>query len=114
MMPLYIDPDKPYKSDIDINYEKYGYKTLGYTSEKNLNWTNEHMTFAEATKIAQTFTSDLAQHKISAWNTFALMSLGIYSFDELYDMPYSSLDKNLIRSTIQNNVSQYIKKMIDL
>ena len=114
MMPLYIDPDKPYKSDIDINYEKYGYKKIGYTSEKNLNWTNEHMTFDEATKIAQTFTSDLSQHKISAWNTFALMSLGIYSFDELYDMPYKSLDKSLIRSTIQSKVSQYIKQLTDL
>jgi radical SAM superfamily enzyme len=108
MMPLFIDPNRTYKSDIDVNYEKYGYKL-----EDNLSWTTEYMTMDEAVQISARFTSDPSQHKISAWNMFALLTLGV-SADELYHLTYSDLDKNLGRILIQKKMTEYVQRLMAL
>jgi len=107
MMPLFIDPDRTYKSDIDINYEKYGYKL-----EDDLSWTTEYMTMDEAIQIASEFTSDPSKHKISAWNMFALLSLGVYTADELYHLSYSDLDKDQGRTLMQKKMTQYVQRLM--
>jgi hypothetical protein len=109
MAPLFINPNRVYKSDIDINYEKYGY-TLG----ENLNWTNDLMTFREAVQIANMFTTDTGTHKVSAWNMFAILSLGVHTTEELYHLTYADLNRDLGKVIIQERIKSYIGKLLSL
>jgi hypothetical protein len=109
MAPLFIDPNRVYKSDIDINYEKYG-----YVLEENLNWTNDFMTLQEASKIASMFTTDISTHKVSAWNMFAILSLGVYTADEMYHLTYADLNYDLGKVLIQERIKSYVGKLMSL
>ena len=106
-MPLFIDPARTYKSDIDINYEKYGY----VLNQDDCSWTTDFMTFHEALQISNRFTTDHNDHKISAWNMFALLTFGIYSIDELYHMTYRELHTDSNRTIFQNKVKSYIERL---
>ena len=109
MAPLFIDPKRVFKSDIDINYEKYG-----YVLEKNLNWTSDLMKFQEAAQISSMFTTDIGSHKISAWNMFALLSLGVYTADELYHLTYADLDKERGKIIYQERIKHYVEQLFKL
>ena len=108
-MPLYITPNNVYKSEIDINYKKYGYELYFDNS-----WANEYMTSIEAQDIALSFTSDLTKHKIAAWNLLAIMSWNMYSFDELYHMNYDDIDRDLAKALVYRRFSDYVKRLEEL
>jgi len=113
IMPLFINPNNVYRSDIDINYKLYGY-TLEYI-DGNIKWQTEYMNFDEALKMSNTYTDQVVKSlKISAWNKFAIASLGIHTIDELYHLGYQELDKQLYSNTIKDRVSQYTRKLLSL
>ena len=107
IMPLFIDPTHVYKSDIDINYKKYGYEL-----HPDGSWTSNLMTFQEAKEIAHNI--DATNHKVSAWNMFALLSLNIHTADELYHMKYNELDKNVYQQTGVKRINEYIRRLTEL
>jgi hypothetical protein len=72
------------------------------------------MTFHEALQISNMFTTDHSNHKISAWNMFALLTFGIYSADELYHMTYSELHTDDNKAVFGNKIKSYIERLIRL
>jgi radical SAM superfamily enzyme YgiQ (UPF0313 family) len=109
IMPLLINPGHVYKSDIDINYKSYG-----YTLHEDLSWDSPWMTFNEAKEIANMYVSDPREHKVSAWNMFAILSMGLHSADELYHMSYSDLDKEVYAKEMKEKFKLYVKGLYEL
>lgn len=109
MMPLTINPNNVYKSDIDINYKEYG-----YSLNKDLTWTSEYMTYQEAKEIASLYIENPAAHKVSAWNMFALLNAGIHTADELYHLSYSDIDKKLYKTAVSEKFKQYVSGLHQL
>lgn len=109
MMPLFINPNHVYKSEIDIHYSKFG-----YTLHEDNSWTSDYMSFDEAIKIQRTYTSDPRTHKVSAWNMFAIASMGLHSIDELYHLTYGDLDKQSYEGEMKNKFALYIKGLHQL
>lgn len=103
MMPLFINPNHVYRSDIDINYAKYSYKLNG-----NSTWESKWMTFNEAKEIASMYVENPAEHKISSWNMFAIMSLGVHTADELYHFTYADLNKEHYKTVMIEKFKQYV------
>jgi radical SAM superfamily enzyme YgiQ (UPF0313 family) len=67
-MPLFIRKDSRYKSDIDLNYEKYGYR-LG-----DLNyWENEYTNFSEARSLSIEFQKQTNNTR-TTWYIFLISS----------------------------------------
>jgi hypothetical protein len=106
-VPLFIRPDHRYKSDIDINYEKYGYKI------ENSKWSNEHMTQNEAYKLSVDFrfTNSPTMH---SWNLMMLANLGIWSIDELVRMRVTDLDMPRIFARRDEMVIEYKNRLNEL
>jgi radical SAM superfamily enzyme YgiQ (UPF0313 family) len=109
IMPLLINPGHIYKSDIDINYKSYG-----YTLHEDLSWDSPWMTFNKAKEIANMYVSDPREHKVSAWNMFAILSMGLHSADELYHMSYSDLDKEVYVKEMKEKFKLYVKGLYEL
>ncbi|HEY6437743.1 MAG TPA: radical SAM protein, partial [Ignavibacteriaceae bacterium] len=87
--PLTIFEYKMWKSEFELNYEKYGYSRLSSTSWKNDLWTQ-----GQAYRYAQ----ELTRRRIDSYATYPttwylafLSSLG-YSFDELMKTKMSDLN----------------------
>jgi hypothetical protein len=70
------------------------------------------MTFQEAKEIAQHI--DATNHKVSAWNMFALLSLNVHTADELYHMKYTELDKTVYQLAGVSRLNEYIKRLKEL
>lgn len=109
MMPLIINPNHTYKSDIDINYKNYGYEL-----DKNFRWKSKYMTFDEAIEISRRFTSNPKNFKVSAWNMFSIMSIGLHSADELYHMTFEDLQeyKEEMERIRNKKLRSYILKLM--
>jgi radical SAM superfamily enzyme YgiQ (UPF0313 family) len=104
-MPLFIRRDTRYKSDIDINYEKYGYR-MG-----NLNyWENEYTNFNEAKTLAGEFQKQTNNTR-TTWPLFAIASLGIWSAEELTSMRIKDMDMNLICQERDNRIQLYKERL---
>lgn len=100
-MPLHIRNDARYKSDIDLNYEKYGYK-IDHLNE----WTNSYTNFREAITIASTYQSRTNNTR-STWPLFAMASLGKWSVDELSKTRIKDLDISAIESARNDFIKRY-------
>jgi radical SAM superfamily enzyme len=85
-MPLFIRTDARYKSDIDINYEKYGYRI-----PKKNEWENDYTNFFEAIKIASRYQSQTNNTR-STWPLFAMASLGKWNLNDLIKMRIKDID----------------------
>lgn len=106
--PLFIRPFHRYKSDIDKNYEKYG-----YTLDDNQNWTNQYMDQNVAYSLAKDFrfANDPTIH---SWNLLLLANLGIWSIDQLVTMRESQVDKIKGMARRDQLVLEYKKKLKNL
>jgi radical SAM superfamily enzyme len=104
-MPLYIRKDARYKSDIDLNYEKYGYKI-----QKLNEWTNDYTNFNEALTIASTYQAQTNNTR-STWPLFAMASLGKWTVEELTKIRIKDLDMNEVYLARNEFIDQY-KKML--
>lgn len=113
IMPLFINPDNVYRSDIDINYKLYGYKLEKING--SIVWENPYMSFKEALELSRSYTDKVVNNlKISAWNKFAAASVGIHTIDELYHINYKDIDKELYNSKIKEKVNHYIEELLSL
>lgn len=106
-MPLFIRNDARYKSDIDQNYEKYGYRIL----QKN-EWENDYTNFLEATKIAAKYQSQTNNTR-STWPLFAMASLGKWSVDELTEMRIKDIDMKEISNYRDEFIGRYKVKLFE-
>jgi radical SAM superfamily enzyme YgiQ (UPF0313 family) len=48
--PLHISVSKAFSSDIDVNYEKYGYRKKGVLEKQVIDWENDYTSFTEMSK----------------------------------------------------------------
>ena len=82
-LPLFIRTQARYKSDIDSNYEKYGYKIEG----SGQHWVNEYTNFGEVGKIAMEY-NKATNCTLHSWFLFSFASLGILTLDELQKLRF--------------------------
>ena len=105
MMPLAIRPNASYKSDIDKNYEIYGYRNV-----KNGSWESDLMTFKEALEIS-TINSDLTNAKISAWMLFSLLSAGLHDINYFFGKTYKDIDMQEYSNRYKEMLATYKGKL---
>lgn len=82
--PLRINPNHTFKSEFDLNYEKYGYRVIGQNSE-GLTWENEYTNYHECAELAKStmIAGDLnGNRRINGRSSFCIASLG-------FDLDYS-------------------------
>jgi hypothetical protein len=76
-----------YNSDIDINYEKYGYEIIGFDEEtQSADWKNPYTTFAECKKLGAWVHNESINGErmtIRGLDTFYMSTLGIDLKDSL-------------------------------
>lgn len=104
LIPLTIHKDAEYKSDIDINYEKYGYRLVN-----DEYWETDLMTYQDAVNISGMFTAEYSSQKISAWNLFALLNVQVHSISELSNMRYQDIDRQIYQHSRYNRLNTYIE-----
>ena len=86
--PLFIKTKSHFKSEFDLNYEKYGYKL-----DSEGNWYNDIMTYNDALTIAEDFNKKglYEDNTPSSWFLFGLLSYG-YSINELKNQKLQDLN----------------------
>lgn len=103
-MPLAITPSNFYLSDIDKNYEKYGYKLgeeIGY-------WSSPLMTRKEAEEVAQKFSLEASRSgTINSWYLFLMLSYKLNTFEELKNMKWKDLDIEKYRIRKIEMINEY-------
>lgn len=108
--PLTINPNARYKSDIAINYKKYGYVI---TDEQKGTWYNNIMTSEDAAIAANRYMSyTYTNNCLSSWILFTLLSYQLDSIDYLQKTSIASLDKNKYHKRGTDMITQY-KKMLE-
>ena len=106
--PLAITKKGYYKSEFDLNYQKYGYIVDPDTEF----WTTEYFTFEEARSMAKSFNDELMRKhdSPSGWFLMSLLNNG-YSYEEAVSLKMQDLNiKRILRAKL-NNIENY-KKMI--
>ncbi len=101
--PLFINVDHRYKSDMAINYEKYGYKIV----DKGIgSWTNEILTFDQAEAAATRYNSYALNNNYQAsWILFGLLSYQLHSIEQLHRIK----NKDFPRESYQNRQAEMVK-----
>ena len=82
-LPLFIRSTARYKSDIDSNYEKYGYTLEG----NGQSWTNQHTNFNEVLKLSMEF-NKAHNCTLHTWFLFSFASLGIWTINEMQQLRF--------------------------
>jgi len=107
--PLAITDKAYYKSDFDINYEKYGYTFTPETGK----WHNNFMDFDKALDISNKFNNELMKQNDnpSGWFLMSLLNNG-YDFHEAKNLKIKDLNiKRIMRAKI-NKVNEYKKLLL--
>jgi len=108
-LPLFIRHKARYKSDIDQNYEKYGYKITG---ESNY-WENEFTNFNQANEIAMKY-NNATNNYLHSWFLFAVASLGVLPINELQKLRAKSVPPEIMargQQRLIELVTDYKKKI---
>lgn len=106
-LPLMISPDAFYKSDIDINYEKYGYKL-----NPDRSWENGITSTVETYALAHEFAVDsLHKNQINTWLLMSLLSYKEWSIEELAKLTIGDMAKMDLQNRKNNAVLEYKKKL---
>jgi radical SAM superfamily enzyme YgiQ (UPF0313 family) len=105
--PLSINANHRYKSDIAINYQKYGYTLL----DKNRgNWINSIMTSDDAVSAAARYNSKaLPNNYITSWIAFGLLSYGLHDIDQLGKIKNKNFPSEEYGQRHQYMVAEYKK-----
>lgn len=107
--PLTINADARYKSDIAINYEKYGYVI---EDRSKGSWRNDIMTSDVAKEAANRYNSyALPNNCFSSWVLFAMLSYQLDSVDQLQNTKFKDIDPNKYMQKHMQMVAQY-KQML--
>lgn len=107
-MPLVITPTNFYRSEIDKNYEKYGYKLL----DTEVGWNSPLMNSKQASETAARYTQEAAKiGTVNSWYLFLMLTYGLQSFDELKKLKWQDIDIEKYKFRKVELIQEY-KKML--
>jgi hypothetical protein len=110
---LGLEPGKPYQSEFDKNFEKYGYKVTPGTTKNTWYWENDIMNAHEAFKIAEEYNSQsLPNQPVPSFFLFPLLSTGLFDRKELAGIKGKDLPKDLIAIKTQEMVLEYKSRLL--
>ena len=104
--PLNIDsfPDKVWKSEFDLNYEKYGYKF----SKSKTDWFTDGWDLTGAAEFANQLNQKSSPYvRVASWTLLGLASLG-YPINEIKNMKISDLPMADIKDKSNKFIKSYI------
>jgi radical SAM superfamily enzyme YgiQ (UPF0313 family) len=108
--PLSINTTHRYKSDIAINYKKYGY-TLRDINKGD--WYNTIMTSEDAELAAYHYNSvSIPNNYITSWIMFGLSSYQLHSISDLMLIQNKNFPVDLYRAEYQRMILNYKKKLL--
>jgi hypothetical protein len=108
--PLSINVNHRYKSDIAVNYEKYGY-TLIDPNEGT--WKNSIMSSDDAVEAANRYNSTaLPNNYITSWIMFSLLSYQLHSVEQLQAIKNKEFPSDSYRQQYQEMISKYKKLLL--
>lgn len=109
-MPLAITPSNFYLSDIDKNYEKYGYilgEEIGY-------WTSPIMNRQTAEETAERFTAEAIKiGKVNSWPLFFMLSYNIQDADTLSKLRWKDIDWAMYNQRKQQMIQEYKTMLLE-
>lgn len=108
-LPLFIRPKSEFKSDIDINYEKYGYNLSG----TDMYWENEYTNYKEVSAISADY-NERTNCFFHSWFLFSLASLGLMSINDLMKLRFkgnSPDDERKAQNRMVTLVTDYKRKL---
>jgi radical SAM superfamily enzyme YgiQ (UPF0313 family) len=108
--PLYLYEQRisGFSSEIEKNYEKYGYRVTD-TDGPLLNWENQYTNFAQATEMATTVMRGFHSQdnkKINGYPSFDIAGLG-FDLEFALNKPQNYFDWNLVYRAKEQRVKQY-------
>jgi radical SAM superfamily enzyme YgiQ (UPF0313 family) len=110
--PLYINVRDRYKSDIAVNYEKYGYNIVDARKGK---WTSDLMTFEDANTAAERYNEHaLPNNYITSWILFNLLSYRLHSIDDLHKIQNKDFPRELYDSRHREMINEYKRRLGEL
>jgi len=110
---LGLEPGKPYQSEFDKNFEKYGYKLSPGAVKNTWYWENDIMNMHEASKIAEEYNrQSLPNQPVPSFFLFPLLSTGLFNRKELASIKGKDLPKDLIAAKTQEMISEYKKRLM--
>jgi len=108
--PLFINVNHRYRSELSLNYEKYGYKI---TDVEKGRWVSDIMTFEDANQAAQRYNSYAFRENYPvSWILLSLSSYKLHSLDELQRIKNKDFPSDLYKKRLEEMVNQY-KKMLN-
>jgi hypothetical protein len=108
--PLSINTSHRYKSDIAINYEKYGYKLLDVNRG---HWVNDIMSSDDAVVASNRYNSlSMPNNYITSWIMFGLLSYQLHSVSDLMLIQNKNFPVDLYRAEYQRMILNYKKKLL--
>ena len=106
--PLFIRTKMRYQSDIDKNYEKYGYRL---DRGNDSSWTNDWTNFDDASNIAKEFNTERS-NTAHSWPLMDCAAMGLGSWKELLNTRLIDLIHNPdVHVKIQNKILEYKKQL---
>jgi radical SAM superfamily enzyme YgiQ (UPF0313 family) len=110
--PLYIHTTHRYKSDIAINYEKYGYNILDHDLGT---WTTDTLSWEQANIASTRYnTISMPNNYVSSWILFSLLSYGLHSVDQLMKIQNKDFPVELYRKQHSNLFLEYKNLLLNL
>jgi hypothetical protein len=107
---LGLEPNKPYKSEFDKNFEKYGYKLT--ERNNNWHWGNDIMNADIALMIAEEYNKQsLPNQPVPSFLLFPLLSTGLFNRKELAAINGKDIPKLLIAEKTQTMIAEYKKRL---
>lgn len=97
-----------FDSELDQNYEKYGYKKLGIRGNR-INWENEHLNFDQALEMADylnTKGQENRSRKLNGMGSFSIASLGL-DLDFSLNVPIADINWPKVDAAKKHRVKQY-------
>jgi radical SAM superfamily enzyme YgiQ (UPF0313 family) len=108
--PLFIRKKMRYQSDIDKNYESYGYR---FETDNDYQWTNDWTNYNEAYKTAVEFNTT-RNNTLHTWPLMDWASLNVRSWDEMLKTRiYDELENQMVHDKIQEKIAEYKKRLKD-
>jgi radical SAM superfamily enzyme YgiQ (UPF0313 family) len=108
--PLWINVNHRYRSDLSLNYEKYGYKIVD--AEKGT-WVNDIMSHEDADQAANRYNSYVfKENHLVSWILLSLASYNLHTLDELQKTKNKDFPRDLYKKRQAEMVLEY-KKMLD-
>jgi radical SAM superfamily enzyme YgiQ (UPF0313 family) len=108
--PLTLTMKSFYKSELEENYQKYG-----YVLSNDGSWTNDHFTSEEATQLTEEFNQERMRKEDtpSSWFLMTLLNNG-YSLNEARKIKTKDLNYARILRKRQTNVREYKSKLFQI